>query len=189
MCVPVEQVWVVWCARGEASNPGPQSPRRRFPSQDDGEPDALFVEPPFPSEELLDALQQDLSDNRHHRRTRRRVVLSDDDVSIPQSGPAAVVSRRVVLVPGASGDTPGSVQGRRFERGDDTDRFETPSENAGNVEESIRTPLTVPVSFGAEHAVNEAIMDTQDQVPLQRGRRRLVLVSQDDTQRAPDHDD
>ena len=91
-----------------------------------------LVEPPFPSEELLDALQQDLLDNRHHRRTRRRVVLSDDGASIPQSWPAAVVSRRVVLVPW--GVWRCSVQGRRFERGDDTDRFETPSENAGNVE-------------------------------------------------------
>ena len=35
---------------GEASkkNPGPQSPQRKSPSQDDGEPDALSVEPPFP---------------------------------------------------------------------------------------------------------------------------------------------
>ena len=29
----------------------------------------------------------------------------------------------------------------------------------------------------------------QDQVPVQGGRRRLVLVSQDDTQPAPDHED
>ena len=122
---------------GEASNPGPQQPRRRFPSQDDVEPDALFVEPLFPSEELFDAMQQDFSVNRHHRRRRRKVVLSDDNISIPQSGSAAVVSRRVVVVPRASGATPGSVQGRKFERGDDTDRFETPSENAGYVEESI----------------------------------------------------
>ena len=103
------------------------------------------MEQVFPSEELLDAMQQDLSDIRHRRRTRRRVVLSDDDAQVPQSGPGAVVSRRVVLVPGASGDTPCSVQGRMFERGDDLDRFETPSENAlgANVEESTRTPFTV----------------------------------------------
>ena len=87
----------------EASNPGPQPPRRRSPSQDNGEPDASFGEPPFPCEELLDVMQQDLSDNRH----RRRVVLSDVDAPVPQSGPAAVVSRRVVLVRGASGDTLG----------------------------------------------------------------------------------
>ena len=47
----------------------------------------------------------------------------------------------------------------------------------------------MPVSFGVEHAVDEAIMDMQDQVPVQGGRRRLVLVSQDDTQPAPDHED
>ena len=29
----------------------------------------------------------------------------------------------------------------------------------------------------------------KDQVPVQGGRRRLVLVSQDDTQPAPDHED
>ena len=69
------------------------------------------------------------------------------------------MSRRVVLVPGASGATPGSVQGRRFERGDDTDRFETHSEN---VEECIRTRFTVPVFFSVEQAVNEVAMDKQD---------------------------
>ena len=47
---------------GEASNPGPQSQRRRFPSQDDGEPDAFFAEPPFASEELLDAKTTNLTD-------------------------------------------------------------------------------------------------------------------------------
>ena len=83
---------------GEASNPEPQSPRRRSPSQDGGEPNALCVDHLCPKE-LLDVLQQDLSDNRHHRRTRRRVVSSDNDASIPQRGPG-VVSRRVATMLG-----------------------------------------------------------------------------------------
>ena len=59
MCVPVEQVWVAWCARGGGLQPRTSVTTTQVPSQDDGE---LFVEPSFPSEELLDALQQDLSD-------------------------------------------------------------------------------------------------------------------------------
>ena len=59
------------------------------------------MEPPF--------LQQDLSDNQHHTRKRRRDVLSNDGAS---SHKVVAVSRSMVLVPGASGDTPGSGQVR-----------------------------------------------------------------------------
>ena len=97
---------------GEASNPGPQH-------HDANPPVRMMMICPrhclwsrlFPVRSCW--MQQDLSDNRHRRRMRRRVVLSDDDALVPQSGPAAVVSRRVVL-DSKAGDTRGSIQGRRF---------------------------------------------------------------------------
>ena len=133
---------------------GPQSPRRRSPSQDDGEPDSLSMDPHLPSEEQLDALQQNLSDTTDGREGELRQVIM-----MRQSHKEG----QVLCLEGwcwsqASGDTVGSVQGRRFERGENADRLETPSENAEN--EESRTPLTGPVSFVVEHAVNEAIMDT-----------------------------
>ena len=80
---------------GEASHPGPPrlSPRRavRHHSQDS-------VEHLPPSEELLDALQEDLLARPNQRRTRRRVVHSDDDVF---AGDLPEASRRLVLVGGS----------------------------------------------------------------------------------------
>ena len=46
----------------------------------DLKPYASFLGPPLPSELLLGAMQQDLSDNPHQRRMRRRVVCSKGGV-------------------------------------------------------------------------------------------------------------
>ena len=71
-------------------------------------------------------------------------MQSDDSYTGQASRPrenAFAVSRRV-LVPRTSGETPGSVQDRRSERGDELDRFAAPSENApaADGEGSTMTP-------------------------------------------------
>ena len=89
---------------GEASNPGPQLSRQRSPSQGSTEESVMPA-----SEELMDTMQEDFEGTQVRRRTRRR-VLSDDDLLLTQVSPALshMGSRRVVLVPGASGATPRS---------------------------------------------------------------------------------
>ena len=103
---------------GEASNPGPQLSRQRSPSQGSTEESVM---PAKASEELMDAMQEDFEGTQVRRRTRRR-VLGDDDLPLTQVLLAVshLASRRVVLVPGASGDSPRSGPDRS-DSGEDGD--------------------------------------------------------------------
>ena len=115
---------------GEASNPRPQLSHQRSPSP--GSTEESLVMPARTSEELMDAMQEDFEGTQVRRRTRRR-VLSDDDLPLTQVLPAFphLASRRVVLVPGASGDTPHSGPDRSdsCDDGDETQFAHHGSEN------------------------------------------------------------
>ena len=57
--------------------------------------------------ELLDAMQEDL-EGTQVRRTRRRVIIGDDvpvTEVVSAAVPSFMTSRRLVLVPGAPGDS------------------------------------------------------------------------------------
>ena len=132
---------------GEASNPGPQL---------------------SPSVELLDAMQEDL-EGTQVRRTRRRVI-SDDDVPVTEVSavPSFMTSRRLVLVPGAPGDSLRSgPDGREFDN-------ERPTDEASTGDGLVLTSSTVAASSGAVREVNE-------------GRRRLVLMSRDTQEMEREH--
>ena len=132
----------------EASNLGLQLSRQRSLSQG---ADDTFLVPTKASVELLDAMQEDF-EGTQVRRTRRRVI-SDDDRPVTQGVSAAVpsfmTSRRLVLVPGAPGDSLRSGPDRREYDKRGQQMF-------------LRQ-------------VNEGVWE-QDQVSV-HGRRRLVLMS------------
>ena len=152
------------------------------------------------SEELMDAMQEDFEGTQVRRRTRRR-VLSDDDFPLAQVLPvfSHMASRRVVLVPGDSGDTPRSGPDRSDsgEGGDatqfahqeaapnvvDATAVELPSSPHTSVVDALELDLSVP-AFDPMESNEEDEHDTcVPSVPVSgsvresHGFRRLVLVS------------
>ena len=148
---------------GEASKPGSQLSRQRSPSQGSTEESVMPA-----SEELMDAMQEDFEGTQVRRRTRRR-VLSDDDLLLTQVLPvfSHKASRRVVLVPGASGDTPHSGPDRSDsgEDGDatqvahhegapvDATAVELPSSPHTSVVDALELDLSVPAFDPMESGV------------------------------------
>ena len=123
--------------------------------------------------ELLDAMEEDL-EGIQVRRTRRRVI-SDDDLPVTEVVSAAVpslmTSRRLVLVPGAPGNSLRSgPDGRELDN-------ERPTDEASTGDGLVLTSSTVAASSGAVREVNE-------------GRRRQVQEMEREHMRSiPDNDE